>query len=156
MFDPEPTAAATSSPSGSRKKSDEATTKNPVESRLSPTTPGPWRDAVVALVRSGRDRFHRLVGAQLGRRCSRPPIYLVDDWVVEVFGAFYHHGSEPEFPVSQPPHEGDSNRLAPWQQTVAAPTGRRADIEAPRRSPRDLSWLRLWNEHAAMVRASHA
>ncbi len=126
MFDPEPTGAATSNPSGSRKKSDEATTKNPVESRLSPTTPGSWRDAVVALVRSGRDRFHKLVGAQLGRRYRRPPIYWVDDWVEEVFGAFYHHAPRLKFgPVrpasSWPKTTGHSHDLWPIRPLLFAP-----------------------------------
>lgn len=60
-------ATAKSNPGGARRGPDDATTKNPVEALKPPATPGPWREYFIAQVRSGRDRFHILVGAQVGR-----------------------------------------------------------------------------------------
>jgi hypothetical protein len=71
---------------------DEAASKNPVRNRMRIDTIDLPPDRLAGIVSTGRDFFHTFINGTLGRRYKRPPIYLVDNWVIGALGAFMERG----------------------------------------------------------------
>lgn len=117
MNDVDPEFAASSAsrraPSRPRPPRDQGTTRNPVVSRMSAATSAAWCDAVSTQVAQARDRFHTLVRGALTHGYKRPPIYLVDDWLVDVLGAFVSGGTAPVGPGGRS-GRGSSKEPDPW------------------------------------------
>lgn len=84
---------------------DEAASKNAVRNRMRIDRIDLPPDRLAGVVSCGRDFFHTFVNGTLGRRYKRPPIYLVDSWVISALGAFMARGNR-RLPGSRPGNNG--------------------------------------------------
>lgn len=71
---------------------DEAINKNAIRNRMRMDHTELAPDRLSGIVSVGRDFFHTFINGTLGRRYKRPPIYLVDGWVIGALGAFMDRG----------------------------------------------------------------
>lgn len=66
----------------------EPLSKNPIRVRLDVDLPTLPVDVLTGMVSKGRDFFHSFISQTIRRRYQRPPIYLVDSWVIDALGLF--------------------------------------------------------------------
>lgn len=59
-----------------------------IHDRLFTTQPPVPRAQLTEVVQAACQTFHRVVGASLGVKYQRAPVYLVDDWVTDALGLF--------------------------------------------------------------------
>jgi hypothetical protein len=93
---------------------DEAANKNAVRNRMRMDRIELPPDRLSGVISCGRDFFHTFINGTLGRRYKRPPIYLVDNWVIGALGAFMARGRR-RLPGARSEHG------APYEVDVTAP-----------------------------------
>lgn len=59
-----------------------------IHDRLFATQPPVPRAQLTEVIQAACQTFHRVVGASLGSKYQRVPVYLVDDWVTDALGVF--------------------------------------------------------------------
>lgn len=71
---------------------EEGTSKNPIRMRLRMDRDHADPDRLTGMVACGRDFFHSFISQTVRRRYRRPPIYLVDAWLIDALGVFMMRG----------------------------------------------------------------